>query len=330
MITYIIRDEAIMTISLSALDVAVPAKPWTVADMPDLSGRRAIVTGATSGLGYVTARELARRGAEVVLACRDAGRGEAAVAALRQEMPGARLAMQCLDLASLASIRAFAQQWEAGPVDLLVNNAGVALVPKAHTVDGFEAHFGVNHLGTFALTGLMLPHLLAARSPRVVTVSSEGQRWVQLDLANLDASRGYHPAFSYWRSKKANVYFAVHLQRRAAAAGVALRSMTAVPGYAVSNVLTGGANAARGRLWHVVMPMLNRLLAKPTIEGTWSTLYASTVPDLPGGSYVAPSGPLEFRGPPVARNAYRAAYDVDTARRLWEISERWTGVTYDL
>lgn len=296
--------------------------------MPDLTGRRALVTGANSGLGYVTARELARRGAEVVLACRDPDRGAAALHAMQRELPAALLALRQVDLASLASIRAFARDWEAGPLDLLVNNAGIALVPRARTVDGFEAHFGVNHLGTFALTGLMLPHLLAARAPRVVTVSSEGQRWVQLDLGNLDAARGYHPAFTYWRSKKANVYFAVHLQRRAAAVGVALRSMASVPGYAVSNVLTGGANGARGRLWHAVMPLLNRSLAKPTLEGCWSALYAATVPDLPGGSYVAPGGPFEFRGPPVSRNAYRAAYDVDTARRLWEISERWTGVAY--
>lgn len=319
-----------MTMTLSGPVAMAPSRPWTLDDIPDLSGRRALVTGANSGLGYVTARELARCGAEVVLACRDAGRGEAALQAMRRELPGARLDLRSLDLASLASIRAFAQGWDAGALDLLVNNAGIALVPQALTADGFEKHFGVNHLGTFALTGLMLPHLLAARAPRVVTVSSEGQRWVQLDLANLDGRRGYHPAFTYWRSKKANVYFAVHLQRRAAAAGVTLRSMASVPGYAVSNVLTGGANATRGRLWHAVMPLLNRGLAKPTIEGCWSALYAASVPDLPGGSYVAPSGPFEFRGPPVSRNAYRAAYDVDTARRLWAISEQWTGVTYDL
>jgi NAD(P)-dependent dehydrogenase (short-subunit alcohol dehydrogenase family) len=318
-----------MTLSGTPADVA-PPRPWTIDDMPDLSGRLVLVTGANSGLGYVTARELARRGAQVVLACREPIRGAAALDRMRRELPDARLGLRPLDLASLASIRAVAERWDAGPLDLLVNNAGIALVPRSRTADGFEAHFGVNHLGTFALTGLMLPYLLAASSPRVVTVSSEGQRWVQLDLANLDAARGYHPAFTYWRSKKANVYFAVHLQRRAAAAGVALRSMASVPGYAVSNVLTGGANAGRGRLWHSVMPALNRFLAKPTIEGAWSTLYAATVPDLPGGSYLAPNGPFEFRGPPVSRNAYRAAYDVDTARRLWEISEQWTSVSYGL
>lgn len=318
-----------MTLSCASADVGAP-RPWTIDDMPDLSGRLALVTGANSGLGYVTARELARRGARVVLACRDSGRGAAALDQMRRELPDAHLDLRPLDLASLASIRAFAQQWDAGPLDLLVNNAGIALVPQSRTEDGFESHFGVNHLGTFALTGLMLSHLLAARSPRVVTVSSEGQRWVQLDLANLDAARGYHPAFTYWRSKKANVYFAVHLQRRAAVAGVALRSMASVPGYAVSSVLTGGANAGRGRLWHSAMPLLNRFLAKPTIQGAWSALYAATVPDLPGGSYIAPNGPFEFRGPPVSRNAYRAAYDADTARRLWELSEQWTGVSYRL
>ncbi len=303
---------------------------WTLDAMPDLAGQLALVTGANGGLGYATARELARRGAGVVMACRNLDKGLAAAARLAEELPVGATAPQVrtLDLASLDSVRAFARDWDLGPLDLLVNNAGIALVPRTTTHDGFEAQFGVNHLGTYALTGLMLPHLLAARLPRVVTVSSEGQRWVSLDLGNLNAERSYHPAFTYWRSKKANVYFAVELQRRAAAAGVRLRSMASVPGYAESNVLTGGANAGRGWLWHSVMPLLNRLLAKPTVEGAWSALYAATVPDLPGGSYVAPSGPLEFRGPPVPRNAYRAAYDSDTARRLWEISERWTGVAY--
>lgn len=237
--------------------------------------------------------------------------------------------MRQLDLGSLDSIRSFAGSWSADPLDLLVNNAGIALVPKSTTRDGFESQFGVNHFGTFAFTGLMLPHLLAARSPRVVTVSSEGQRWVRLQLDNTNAERSYHPALTYWRSKKANIYFAVELQRRAAAADTVLRSMSAVPGYAVTNVLTGGANAGRGRIWQSVVSLLNRPLAKPTVEGAWSSLYAATVSDLPGGTYVAPSGPLEFRGPPVPRNAYRAAYDIETARRLWEISEQRTGVTYE-
>jgi NAD(P)-dependent dehydrogenase (short-subunit alcohol dehydrogenase family) len=303
---------------------------WSLDSLPDLSGRVAVVTGANSGLGYVTARELARRGAHVVMACRDPDQGGAALAQLTHEVPEARLELRQLDLASLDSIYRFAGGWDAGALDLLVNNAGIALVPRSQTRDGFESHFGVNHLGTFALTGLMLPHLLAARSPRVVTVSSEGQRWVQLDLDNLNAERSYQPAFTYWRSKKANVYFAVQLQRRAAASGVTLRSMVAVPGYAVTNVLTGGANAGRGRLWKTAMPLLNRWFAKPTIEGTWTSLYAATVPDLPGASYIAPSGLWEFRGPPVSRNAHRGAYDTDTACQLWRISERLTGVTYPI
>ena len=151
-----------MTLSGAPADVT-PPRPWTIDDMPDLSGRLALVTGANSGLGYVTARELARRGARVVLACRDPGRGAAALDQMRRELPGAGLELRSLDLASLASIRAFARQWDAGALDILVNNAGIALVPRSRTADGFEAHFGVNHLGTFALTGLMLPHLLQAR-----------------------------------------------------------------------------------------------------------------------------------------------------------------------
>ncbi|MFD0475657.1 SDR family NAD(P)-dependent oxidoreductase [Nonomuraea thailandensis] len=219
---------------------------WTLQSVPDQTGRVAVVTGANSGIGYVTARELARRGAHVVLACRDPGRGGAALARMREEVPGARLELRQVDLASLASIREFAAGWRRGPLDLLVNNAGVAMVPYAVTADGFESQFGIDHLGTFALTGLLLPHLLAAPDPRVVTVSSEGQRFARFDLGNLNAERGYRAAFAYVQAKRANLYFAVELQRRADAAGLRLRSTAVAPGLTRTNVLTGGANGRGG------------------------------------------------------------------------------------
>ncbi|MER6006024.1 oxidoreductase [Nonomuraea angiospora] len=302
----------------------------TLRTIPDQTGRVAVVTGANSGIGYVTARELARRGAYVVLACRDPERGQAALTRMRGEVPGARVDLRRVDLGSLASIREFAAGWDRGRIDLLVNNAGVAMVPYALTVDGFESQFGVNHLGTFALTGLLLPHLLAAPDPRVVTVSSEGQRFARFDLANLNAERGYRTAFAYVQSKRANLYFAMELQRRADAAGQRLRSMAVAPGLTRTNVLTGGANSGRGRLYAALARLLVRVAFRPTPEGAKTSLYAATAPDLPGGSYIVPDGPLQLRGEPTGRTRERAVRDTATAARLWQLSERLTGVTYAL
>ncbi|MFC4111263.1 oxidoreductase [Nonomuraea zeae] len=302
---------------------------WSLDDIPDQSGRVAVVTGANSGIGYVTARELARRGAHVVLACRSPARGRAALDRLRAETPGARAELATVDLASLASIAKFAAGLPHPRIDLLVNNAGVAMVPFARTADGFESQFGINHLGTYALTGLLLPRLLAAPEPRVVTVSSEGHRYVRFRLAALTAGRYYAP-FAYLRSKRANLYFAVELHRRAAAAGLPLRSLAVAPGLTRTNVLTGGANAGRGRLYRAVLPLLVRALFRPTPEGSKTSLYAATLPGLPGGGYVAPGGFLELRGEPAVRNGHPALRDAGTARRLWELSEDLTGVRYDL
>ncbi|WP_405140541.1 oxidoreductase [Sphaerisporangium sp. NBC_01403] len=303
---------------------------WTLHAVPDQSGRVAVVTGANSGIGYVTARELARRGAHVVLACRDPERGQAALARMQGEVSGAHLELRQMDLGSLASIRAFAAGWDRGSLDLLVNNAGVAMVPYAQTADGFESQFGINHLGAFAMTGLLLPCLLAAPDPRVVTVSSEGQRFARFDLGNLNAERTYQTAFAYVQSKRANLYFAMELQRRADAAGLKLRSMAVAPGLTRTNVLTGGANSGRGRLYGTVTRLLVRAFFRPTPEGAKTSLYAATVPDLPGGSYIVPDGPLQLRGEPTRRSHERAIRDTATAARLWQLSERLTGVTYEL
>ncbi|WP_424534086.1 oxidoreductase [Sphaerisporangium viridialbum] len=304
--------------------------PWTLRAIPDQSGRMAVVTGANSGIGFVTARELARRGAHVVLACRDPERGQAALTRMQDEVPRARLELRCVDLASLASIRQFAAEWEYDRLDLLINNAGFAMVPYAVTTDGFESQFGINHLGTFALTGLLLPHLLAASDPRVVTVSSEGQRFARFDLDNLNAERAYRTAFAYVQSKRANLYFAMELQRRADAAGLRLRSMAVAPGLTRTNVLTGGANSSRGRLYATSVRLLVRATFRPTSEGAKTSLYAATVPHLPGGSYVVPDGPLQLRGEPIRRTRERAIRDTVTANRLWRLSEHLTGVNYGL
>lgn len=307
-----------------------PGDRWTGDSIPDQSGRLAVVTGANSGIGYVTARELARRGAHVVLACRSHERGSEATARLQAEVPGARVELRLLDLADLTSVRRFADGWPHDRLDLLVNNAGIAMVPFSRTSDGFESQFGVNHLGTFALTGLLMPHLLAAAEPRVVTVSSEGQRFARFDLGNLDAERGYRPLFTYIQSKRANLYFAAELQRRADAAGLGLRSMAVAPGLTRSNVLTGGANSARGRAYGALMRLLLRYAFRPTPDGARTSLYAATVPDLPGGSYVVPDGPFQLRGEPVLRSREHALQDAVTAHRLWTLSERLTGVRHPL
>ncbi|MEV7523906.1 oxidoreductase [Streptomyces sp. NPDC091371] len=303
---------------------------WTPDSITDQSGRLAVVTGANSGIGYVTARELARRGAHVILACRSRERGTAAVQRLRTEVPGSRAELRMLDLADLQSVRGFAEEWSHDRLDLLVNNAGVAMVPFSRTADGFESQFGINHLGTFALTGLLMPHLLAARDPRVVTVSSEGQRFARFDLSNLNAERRYQTAFAYVQSKRANLYFAMELQRRADTAGLRLRSMAVAPGLTRSNVLTGGANSNRGRTYGLLTRLLLRTAFRPTPEGAKTSLYASTVPNLPGGSYVVPDGPFQLRGEPVLRSRERAIRDSSTAHQLWVLSERLTGVHYSL
>ncbi|MER7049592.1 oxidoreductase [Streptomyces jumonjinensis] len=303
--------------------------------LPDQTGRVAVVTGANSGIGYVTARELARSGARVVMACRSPERGRAALERLRAEVPGAAAETGELDLGSLDSIRAFAERELPAlghdRIDLLINNAGIAMAPLERTSDGFESHFGVNHLGAFALTGLLLPRLLAGDEPRVVTVSSEGQRFGTVDLGNLNAERGYRPGRAYMQSKRANIYFAVEFQRRLDASGLKLRSMVVAPGNTRSNIITGRAHE-RGRLYAGFIKLTLLLLFSPTPEGARTTLYAATRPDLPGGSYVVPDGLLQRHGNPTVRGSRHELpmRDTVTARALWQISERLTGVGYGL
>ncbi|MFF8958388.1 oxidoreductase [Streptomyces sp. NPDC014894] len=301
---------------------------WTEARMPDQSGRIAVVTGANSGIGYVTARELARRGAYTVLACRDRARGEAALDRLRAEAPAARAELRLLDLASLAGIRAFAAAWDHDRLDLLINNAGLVMPPLTRTADGFEAQFGVNHLGAYALTGLLLPRLLRADAPRVVTVSSEGQLLAPFDLANLNAECRYVPRVAYGQSKRANVYFSAQLHRWATAHGLPLRSMIAVPGMTDTGVISKVGHS--GRLWRALVPRAVHALAKPVVNGARPSLYAATAPDLPGGSYIAPRGPLQIYGAPAPRHGRRTVRDRGTAAALWELSERLTEVRYEL
>ena len=304
---------------------------WTAADIPDQSGRVAIVTGANSGLGLATARELARAGATVVLACRSAAKGDEAAASIRGSVPAAMVEVAAVDLADLGSVREFAEARAASglALDLLINNAGIMAAPRRLTRDGFESQFGTNHLGHFALTGLLLPALLKAPAPRVVTVSSFLHRRGTMRFDDLQGERKYDRWGAYGQSKLANLMFCFELQRRATEAdgraGAPFLSLAAHPGYASTNLQF----AASDRFYEKAFGWIgNRLIAQSADIGALPTLYAATVRDLPGGTFVGPGGRREQRGYPTVVTAARKAYEEQDWQRLWEVSEQLTGVHY--
>ena len=301
---------------------------WTAANIPDQSGRVAVVTGANSGLGLATARELGRAGARLVLGVRNTTKGNQAAATIRLQAPGAELEVRQLDLADLESVWEFASAVAAAHdrIDLLINNAGVMAAPRRLTKDGFESQFGTNHLGHFALTGLLLGRLLAAPAPRVVTVSSGMHRAGKMNFDDLNGERKYSRWGAYSQSKLSNLMFCFELQRRATAAGSALRSLAAHPGYAATRLQAAGTDRFYER-WF--MAIGNRLFAQSADMGALPTLYAATVPDLPGGTFVGPDGRNEQRGYPTVVTAAGKAYDEQAWRRLWEVSEELTGVRFD-
>ncbi len=301
---------------------------WVAGDIPDQSGRTVIVTGANSGLGLATSRELARAGAAVWLAVRDEEKGRRASSSIREQVARADLTTGLLDLADLSSVRAFAESFVAagGQLDLLINNAGIMAAPRRLTGDGFESQFGTNHLGHFALTGLLLPALLKAPATRVVTVSSHLHRRGTMNFDDLQGERKYSPWGAYGQSKLANLMFCFELQRRAIEADTALLSLAAHPGYAATNLQF----AATDRFYEKAFGWIgNRLFAQSADMGALPTLYAATMPDLPGGTYVGPGGRAEQRGHPKVVAAAGKAYDEDDWRQLWELSEQLTGVHYE-
>ncbi len=302
---------------------------WTAGDIPDLTGKLAIVTGANSGLGKATARELARAGAEVIVASRDAAKGDAAATDIVSVVPGARLEVVALDLADLASVRAFARRFgdQHQGLDLLVNNAGVMAPPRRLTADGFESQFATNHLGHFALTGLLIRQLLNRPAPRVITVSSTAHRAGRIDFDNLGGEHGYNNWLFYSQSKLANLLFAFELDRRARAAGTSLVSVAAHPGYSATNLQFAGPSRIYERVGGAI---LNVLVAQSADMGALPTLYAATAPGVEGGAYIGPDGLMEFRGHPKEVRARKAAYNVDVARRLWKVSEEMTGVRFSV
>ncbi|GII00320.1 oxidoreductase [Planobispora takensis] len=279
--------------------------------IPDLTGSTALVTGASSGIGIPTVRVLAARGARVIMTARDLEKGRAAAGEITARVPGARIELRRLDLADLSSVRAFAAEVDE-PVDLLINNAGIGLIPRQTTADGFEMQFGTNHLGHFALTGLLLPRLLARPGARVVTVSSDAHAVGRIDFDDLTLERGYSRFSSYGRSKLANLMFARELQRRAQGR---LISVAVHPGTTMTGIVKFGP---------LTRPIaaLGRLLIQTPDKGAIPTLYAATSPDVHGGEFIGP-GPKELQPKP-------HALDEEVTRRLWEESEKLTGVRFEM
>ncbi|MFE9534084.1 oxidoreductase [Streptomyces sp. NPDC006691] len=301
---------------------------WNAQDIPDQSGRTAVVTGANSGIGLVTARELARRGARVVLACRSEARGRAAEERIRSEVPDAQAEFRPLDLADLASVRDFAAKLPYERLDLLINNAGVMALPFGRTADGFETQFGVNHLGHFALTGLLLPRLRAAGAARVVSVSSGMHALSNIDIRDLNSERRYRRWIAYGRSKSANLLFIHELARRLRAAGSDVVAAAAHPGYAATNLQTQAVRMEGRRRAERIVELGNRIMAQPAEAGALPTLFAATAPGVRPDSFTGPSL-MMWRGSPAP--SWRAGWTLNdgAGERLWSASERLTGVAYE-
>ena len=302
---------------------------WTAADIPDQTGRRAIVTGANSGLGFETALALAARGAEVTLAVRDTVKGDAAAGQIRARAPQASIDVRRLDLADLGSIDEFAWLWrESHPqgLDLLINNAGIMAIPRRETTDGFEMQLGTNHLGHFALTG----RLLEAVRPdgRIVTVSSQAHRMGRMDFDDLMGEGKYGAWRAYGQSKLANLLFMRGLAERLERADSTIASVAAHPGFASTHLQAVGPEM-RGQGWMTkVMGGVNKVLAQSAAMGALPTLYAATFPAIRSGDYVGPDGFGEQRGHPKLVSMTDSARDDAAANQLWTVSEELTGVRY--
>jgi NAD(P)-dependent dehydrogenase (short-subunit alcohol dehydrogenase family) len=304
---------------------------WTSADIPDQTGRIVLVTGANSGLGLRTAEALAAKGASVLMGCRDATRGEAARSEVAAGATGPSPEVVPLDLADLGSVRDAARSVAdtIERLDVLVNNAGVMAMPLRHTADGFELQFGTNHLGHYALTGLLLPALRRADGPRVVTVSSNLHRMGRNDWSDPNWERRRYLRWpAYGQSKLANLLFTRELARRAHEAGSSLVAVAAHPGNSATHLLATSTDASGYRLVGQVMNWSNRLIAQPDSAGALPQLYAATMPDVIPGEYFGPDGLFQLRGHPTRVGSSAAARDDEAARRLWQLSEELTGVKY--
>jgi NAD(P)-dependent dehydrogenase (short-subunit alcohol dehydrogenase family) len=297
---------------------------WDAQHIGSQSGRRFVVTGGNSGIGWHTALELARAGGDVTLTARTAEKGEKAVERIRHDVPNAKVTAEILDLASLRSIREFTARVGQQPLDVLVNNAGVMAIPtRTLTADGFETQFGTNYLGPFALTALLLPALLRGNAPRVVTVSSGVARQAKIEFDNLQSERRYKPMFgTYSQSKLADLIFAMELQRRA---GTRLMSTAAHPGYAVTNLQTNEIDTMSWIMTRLTKPILSQDAA----HGALPTLYAAVAAEARPAGFYGPDRMMEMKGNPVEVPLPKQALDVDMAKRLWNVSEELTGIRFE-
>jgi NAD(P)-dependent dehydrogenase (short-subunit alcohol dehydrogenase family) len=302
------------------------AMRWTAEDIPDQRGRTAIVTGANSGIGLSAARELARAGASVTLACRNLDKGQAAFEAIKRAAPDAAVHLAELDLASLSSVERFAGNYADGHerLDMLINNAGVMAPPRRLTADGFELQFGTNHLGHFALTARLFTLLVSTPGSRVVNVSSGAHRSGRIDFDDLHGERSYSRWGAYGQSKLSNLLFTFELDRRVRAAVMPVTAVAAHPGYAATNLQSASSSGIEA----MMMALGNATLAQSADMGALPTLYAATHPAIEGGAYVGPDGWFEMRGYPRLVDCTAAARDEEAARRLWTISEELTGLPF--
>lgn len=295
---------------------------WTTTNIPDLSGKLALITGANSGLGYETSLALAAKNAEVIMACRNLEKGKTALEQIKTEAPNAKLVLMQLDLGSLAAVRRFAEEVHAkyDHLDLLINNAGIMAPPYSKTEDGFETQIGVNHLAHFALTALLLDLVLAAENSRVVNVSSQAHTMGKINFGDLNSEKSYNAWRAYGQSKIANLYFTYELQRKLEAADKAILSVAAHPGYAATN-LQGTSS---------FFTWANNFFAQSAAMGALPTLYAALSPDVVGSDFIGPHALGGWRGYPIKTKSNQLSYDEAIAARLWQVSEELTGIKFDL
>lgn len=301
----------------------MPAKnKWTAEDIPDQTSKVVIITGANSGIGYEAAGALAKKSATVVMACRNLEKGEMAAKAIIDEGPTGQVVLMQLDLADLSSVRRFADEFKAqyDRLDVLVNNAGIMAVPKGETADGFEMQIGTNHLGHYALSGLLIEMLKTTQNARVVTVSSYAHAMGKINFDDLNSEKSYQRWLAYGRSKLANVLFSYELQRRLTASGHPPISLVVHPGYAATNLQRNTG----------LFSFANHFFAQSQAMGALPTLYAAVSPNMEGGEYIGPDGFLGQRGFPKVARSSRASHNELVAKRLWEVSEEMTEVKFGL
>jgi NAD(P)-dependent dehydrogenase (short-subunit alcohol dehydrogenase family) len=310
---------------------------WTLADAPSQVGRTAIVTGSTSGVGFLIAKALADAGARVVVAARDADKGARAVAQIRAASPDSQASFELLDLGSLASITAFVRRIaeQTNSIDLLVNNAGLMMIPRRlATEDGFERQFGTNHLGHFALTALLWPMLRTSAAARVVTVSSLAHRAGRLNFGDINSVREYSAIRAYAQSKLANLVFAIELQRRIQAAELPAVSIAAHPGIARTNLFSTGQKTASANWWRSVRTgigeLIFRMIGSSAEQGHLPLVYAAVSPDAEGGGYYGPNAWGETRGWPSPARISRRALNLQDATHLWSLSEQLVGLRFEV